>query len=351
MDDKKKKVVSQSEHTTTKDIPDGKVETTRRSSVIQNEDGSTSYVSQVKEKTIGSSRIGEPQKVEEYDLGVSMEDTKYVDIIRTKDELAILKEEKLITYIKVRSFERVLQLMKESLDTYFDSLSFGIYSSEEIIEFRNSVRIDPPKKQRYTKNFDLYLSEEAQLNRFKRMGEDMFLSVQREVDRIREEEEEEERLRKEEEERLRKEEEERLRKEEEERLRKEEEERLRKEEEERLRKEEEERLRKEEEERLRKEEELRKQQEEELLRQKQAEEELRRQKEAEEELRRQKAAEEELRRQKEAEEELRRQKEAEEELMRQKQAEEELRRQQEEELMRKKAAEEELMRQKAAEEE
>ena len=198
MDENKKKVVSQSGQTTTKDIPDGKVETTRRSSIINNEDGSTSYVSHLKEKIVGSSRIGEPQKVEEYNLGVSMEDTKYVDIIRTKDDLAILQEEKLITYIKVKSFERVLQLMKESLDTYFDSLSFGIYSSEEIIEFRNSIRIEPPKKERYTKNFDLYLSEEAQLNRFKRMGENMFLNVQREVDRIREEEEE--RLRKEKEE-------------------------------------------------------------------------------------------------------------------------------------------------------
>ena len=153
MDENKKKVVSQSGQTTTKDIPDGKVETTRRSSIINNEDGSTSYVSHLKEKIVGSSRIGEPQKVEEYNLGVSMEDTKYVDIIRTKDDLAILQEEKLITYIKVKSFERVLQLMKESLDTYFDSLSFGIYSSEEIIEFRNSIRIEPPKKERYTKNF------------------------------------------------------------------------------------------------------------------------------------------------------------------------------------------------------
>ena len=138
-DDNSRKIVSTEEQTTTKKIPEGKVETTRRKSVIENPDGSTSYVSQVIEKKTGTGIIGDPQKIEEYSQSVQMGDTKYVDAIRSKKELAIMYEEKVVTYIKINTFERILQLMNENLGSYFDSIAYGIYSSEEIIELRNSV--------------------------------------------------------------------------------------------------------------------------------------------------------------------------------------------------------------------
>jgi hypothetical protein len=86
MDDDKRKVISSEEKTTTDKLPDGKIETTRRKSVLVNDDGSTSFVNQVIEKKTGQGIIGEPQKIEEYSLGVTEEDTKYVDAIKTKEE-------------------------------------------------------------------------------------------------------------------------------------------------------------------------------------------------------------------------------------------------------------------------
>ncbi len=88
--------------------------------------------------------IGEPQKVQEYSLGVSMEDTKYVDAVKAKDELALMYGEKIKNYIKVKSFENILRLMDESLTTYFDQIAYGIYSIEELNEIRNSIRGELP---------------------------------------------------------------------------------------------------------------------------------------------------------------------------------------------------------------
>ena len=141
-----------------------------------------------------------------------MGDTKYVDAIRSKKELAIMYEEKVVTYIKINTFERILQLMNENLGSYFDSIAYGIYSSEEIIELRNSVRIEPPKKINYTRNFEVFSENDRKLDKCKKLNEDLFDSVQKELDRIKEEEE---RKRREEEERLR-----RLKEEEEQKKRK-----------------------------------------------------------------------------------------------------------------------------------
>ena len=175
MDDKSKKVLSSEVEKSKKENQDGTVETTRRKSVIANEDGSTSYVDHVIEKKTGAGIIGEPQKIEESSINVGINDTKYVDAIRSKNDLAIMYNEKVITYIKVSSFENILKLMNESLNTYFDSLAFGIYSSEEIYELRNSIRIQPPKKENYTKNFEGYLTEDLKLNRFKNLNDDVFI--------------------------------------------------------------------------------------------------------------------------------------------------------------------------------
>ena len=200
MDDKSRKVLPNEEQKNKNKDENVKVETTRRHSIKTNEDGSTSYVSHVIEKKTGAGIIGDPTQIEEYSLGVEMGDTKYVDAIKSKDDLAIMYDEKLITYIKVTSFEKILQLMNENLNTYFDSLAYGIYSTEEIIELRNSIRIEPPKIEKFSKYFEVYLEEDPKLGIFKTLNEDLFDNVQLELDRIKEEEE---RKRREEEERLR----------------------------------------------------------------------------------------------------------------------------------------------------
>ena len=182
---------------------DENLETSSKHTEITNDDGSITYLSQTTEKKTGTGIISDPQKVEEISLGVSAEDTKYVDAIRSKKELGILFDDKLITYISVNAFEKILKFMDEDLDNYFDSLSFGIYSSQEITELKKSIKtIVPIKEENITKYFEIYLEEDKnKLNNFANLKDDIFLNVDKELERIKEEEE---RKRKEEEERLRK---------------------------------------------------------------------------------------------------------------------------------------------------
>ena len=343
MDNNQRKVLSSEKETTTQEEGEQKVERTRGKSVIKNEDGTTSYVdSEIVHKT-GTGFIGEPTKIEEYSLGVSQGDTKYVDAIKSKEDLAIMYDDKLITYIKVKSFERILQLMKESLGTYFDSLAYGIYSSEEIYELRNSLRVEAPKKDTFTATFDLYMEGENKLNKFSKLTENLFDNVQKQFDRIKEEE----RKRKAEEEARKKAEEEEARRkaeEEEEARRKAEEEEARRkaEEEEARRKAEEEEARRKAEEEARKkaEEEARKKAEEEDR--KKAEEEARKKAEAEAKKRKKEEFE---RKKKEAEEALKKKKD--EEKRKKKEAEEALKKKKEEEKKRREEEEKELKRRQA----
>ena len=384
MDDKDKKNITNKEN-----ITEGNLETTSKQSEITNDDGSITYISQITEKKTGTGIISDPQKVEEISLGVSAEDTKYVDAIRAKKELGVLFNDKLLTYITVNAFENILKLMDENLENYFDALSFGIYSYQEILELKKSIKtIEIEKKENIIKYFEVYSEENKnKLNHFTNLNDDIFKSVDKQFEFIKEEEE---RKKREEEERLRRlkeaeeekkrwkelrrkkiknlfeenmnsyetfeimkrrfhqykegievakrkqkevEEQKRLlrlkkQKEEEQKKKEEEEEKVKKEEEEKIRKEEEERKRKEEEEKKRKEEEDKKRLEEEENKRKIEEEKLKR----EEEEKRQK---EELERLKK-EEELKRQKEEEERFKREederikKEKEEKIKREQEE---------------------
>ena len=130
-----KKTISNKENLT-----EGNIETASKLSEITNDDGSITYISQITEKKVGIGIIPDAQKVEEISLGVSAEDTKYVDAIRAKKELGILFDDKLSTYISVNAFENILKKMDENLDNYFDALSFGIYSYQEIIELKKSIK-------------------------------------------------------------------------------------------------------------------------------------------------------------------------------------------------------------------
>ena len=181
---------------------DSTIETTSKQSIITNEDGSPTYVSQITEKKTGTGIISEPNKVEEVSLGVSAEDTKYVDAIRAKKELGILNDDKLLTYISVNAFEKILKFMNESLETYFDALSFGIYSSQEITELKKSIKTRKiEKEENIIKYFEVYSEEDKnKLDKFKALNDDIFFSVDRQLEIIKEEEE---RKKREEEERLR----------------------------------------------------------------------------------------------------------------------------------------------------
>ena len=182
---------------------DNIIETSSKQSAISNDDGSITYTSLTTETKKGADFMSEPQKIEEVSLGVSAEDTKYVDAIRAKKELGILFNDKLFTYISVNAFERILKFMDERLENYFDSLSFGIYSSQEITELKKSIiTIPQEKEENITKYFEVFAEEDKnKLYQIKNLNDDVFLMVDKELEIIKEEEE---RKKREEEERLRK---------------------------------------------------------------------------------------------------------------------------------------------------
>jgi hypothetical protein len=233
MDDNDKKTISNKENLT-----EGNIETASKLSEITNDDGSITYISQITEKKVGIGIIPDAQKVEEISWGVSAEDTKYVDAIRAKKELGILFDDKLSTYISVNAFENILKKMDENLDNYFDALSFGIYSYQEIIELKKSIKTITTEKENIIKYFEVYSEQNnKKLDKFAKLNDDIFKSVDRQLEIIKEEEE---RKKREEEEKRKKNEEDRNKKEEEEKRKKDEEDRIKKEEEDRIKKEEEE---------------------------------------------------------------------------------------------------------------
>ena len=198
MDDKEKSFITNNDQNNKENI----TETSSKQSAITNDDGSVTYVSQVTETKKNTGYISNPQKVEEVSLGVSGEDTKYVDAIRAKKELGVLYDDKLFTYISVEAFEKILKFMDESLENYFDALSFGIYSSQEITELKKSIMTIPQKEENITKYFEVFSERDIKnLNKNHDLNDDIFLCVDKELEKIREEEElkkreEEERLKK-----------------------------------------------------------------------------------------------------------------------------------------------------------
>ena len=183
MDEKDKKNITNKEN-----ITEGNLETTSKQSEITNDDGSITYISQITEKKTGTGIISDPQKVEEISLGVSAEDTKYVEAIRAKKELGVLFNDKLLTYITVNAFENILKLMDENLENYFDALSFGIYSYQEILELKNSIKtIEIEKKENIIKYFEVYSEENKnKLNHFTNLNDDIFKSVDKQFEIIKE---------------------------------------------------------------------------------------------------------------------------------------------------------------------
>ena len=281
--------------------PDGqKVTTITTKTVTQKEDGSTRISERIVTKKKGNEiNVADSTIVGEKEVVAGNNETQYIDAIKTKGELAILKgENQLMNIVNLESFEVILRLMGINLNEFYYYVSFGIYSSEEIYEFRKSISTKIENKDKvdeYYKDYDYMTESDDKLILPTLFGDEIFERVQKRIDiimaeqkrkkieeelRLKQELEEKER-KGEEELRIKKQEEGRLQreKEEEERIKREKEEMEKLEEEERKRKEEEMRLEKEEKEKLKKEEEEKRKKEFEEKRQKENEEKKMREKE------------------------------------------------------------------------
>jgi hypothetical protein len=153
----------------------------------------------------GSEIVGEKQ------IEAGENDKKYVEAIEFKGEVAILRaENQLMNIIKLESLQTILRLMNRTLKDFYYDISFGIYSSEEITEFRKSISSKIENKvDEYVKDYDYIIPPDEKLQLPSFFGDDIFESVQKEI-------EEKERIKKEEELRKLKELEEKKKKEEEE---------------------------------------------------------------------------------------------------------------------------------------
>ena len=220
--------------------PDGqKVTTTTTKTVTQKEDGSTRISERIVTKKQGNEiNVADSTIVGEKEVVAGNNDTQYIDAIKTKGELAILKgENQLMNIVNLESFEVILRLMGINLNEFYYYVSFGIYSSEEIYEFRKSISTKIENKDKvdeYYKDYDYMTESDDKLILPTLFGDEIFENVQKRIDIIMAEQkrkkvEEELRLKQESEEKRRKDEEElRIKKQEEERLQREKEEEERK---------------------------------------------------------------------------------------------------------------------------
>ena len=198
----------------------GETLTTRRKSVMAlNEDGSTTITDSIVSTTVKNEiKLDGNTKVNVSEVDAELDDKKYIEAMRAKNELAILKDaNQLVCMIPLSAAELILKKIGCNLEQNFSMFSFGIYSLEEINEIRKSMVIEQPKeKKNFTKNFDMLMTH---IDRLKRKGKKLdvtlFKNVQDKLDFIKAEEE---RKKREEEERKRKEEEKNRKEEEEKRL-------------------------------------------------------------------------------------------------------------------------------------
>ena len=121
---------------------DGGTTTTKRKSIMQvNPDGSTTITDSVISSTIKNEiKLDENTKVNVNEVEADVDDQKYLQAIREKKQLAVLKDtNQVICMLSLESAENILKKMGCSLEEDFSLFAFGIYTLEEINEIRKSL--------------------------------------------------------------------------------------------------------------------------------------------------------------------------------------------------------------------
>ena len=203
--DENKKTIYEDEK---KEEKDGETTITRRKSIMEvNPDGSTKVTDSVISSTIKNEiKLDENTKVNVEEVEAELDDQKYINAMRTKNQLAVLKgTNQMICLLALSSAENILKKMGCSLEQDFSIFAFGIYSLEEINEIRKSMQIDklkPKPKENFTKDFYVLMTPINRINRNKKtLNNIIFKNVQAKLDFIKAEEE---RKKREEEEKKRK---------------------------------------------------------------------------------------------------------------------------------------------------
>ena len=114
----------------------------RTSQIIENPDGSTLQTDVVtKTKVLNEINPDHVQTIKSFKIEASKGESKYIDALRKKNEIGILnKEGKFVCTVSLTSLLKILSLNSQNLDSNFDIVTFGIYSSYEIVQIRKDVK-------------------------------------------------------------------------------------------------------------------------------------------------------------------------------------------------------------------
>ena len=167
--------------------PDGKVTTTKTTTITKKDDGSNRLSERVIIKKQGNKiNVEESELIGEKQIEAGNNDPRFVEAIEYKGEIAILKgENQLMNIIKLESLNEILKLMGTNLHEFCYDISFGIYSSEEITEFRKSISSKIENKvDTYVKDYDYIMAPDEKLILPSFFDDEIFDNVQKRVDII-----------------------------------------------------------------------------------------------------------------------------------------------------------------------
>ena len=148
--------------------PSGEKKTTITTTVHKKDDGTIKVSENVVTKTQKNEiNVQEAKIIGTKNIEAGADERKYIEAIHYKGEVAILKtENEIMNILKFDSLEKILKLMGRTLEDFCYDISYGIYTSEEIVEFRNSYNTrNSIKRGEYVKEYDYMLPIEE---RFKK---------------------------------------------------------------------------------------------------------------------------------------------------------------------------------------
>jgi hypothetical protein len=146
------------EKKTTKKEKDSTSTTKKTSVKVQNPDGTTTITDTITTtKHLNKIKMDPNAQIQSYKVEATSEDKRYVNALYLKNEVAIIEDNNnLVCIIPLNSLKKIFSLFDETIEMSFDRVSYGIYSIEEIIQFKQLVHYHSfNKNENLKKDFQL----------------------------------------------------------------------------------------------------------------------------------------------------------------------------------------------------
>ena len=121
--------------------------TRKENSIHTNADGKTTITSNEVSKSVKNEiQLDSDTKVKVSEVDAGQDDAMYLELIKKKDQLAILKDTNhYICMLSVKHMENIFKKMGSNLKEEINLIAFGIYSMEEINEIKKIMFYITPK--------------------------------------------------------------------------------------------------------------------------------------------------------------------------------------------------------------